>query len=310
MDLYLEGRESLFRGNSTPAGFVPAALEEAIANFTAALKSEPEWAEPHAGLATAQHWLATGGIDPQVRFPAAREAALRAIRLDDRLGDAHGALAYISFTYDWKLDLAESEYRRAIDLGAAAFYLMGYSKLLQALGRWNQARDMMDLALSRNPLSAVVKLELARLSLASRKYDEAILRAAAIPDSIGANQRHVVVGEALLFQGQVDKAIVEFERASADVHLASALARAGRTVEARMRLRAFETRARTGGDQVLIAGAYVSLREPARAIDALERAYEAKAVWLPLINVNPAFDDVRRDPRFEDLLRRVGIPPR
>lgn len=75
MELYLKGRESLFRGNSTPAGFVPASLEEAIANFTAALKIEPAWAEPHAGLASAQHWLATGGIDPRIRFPAAREAA-------------------------------------------------------------------------------------------------------------------------------------------------------------------------------------------------------------------------------------------
>jgi len=309
MDLYLKGRQLFYLGTSTPDGFAPEPLKEALASFTEALKRQPDWAEPHAGIATAQHWLATGGVEPDQRFPASRRAALEAIRLDDTVADGHGALAYVSFAYDWDLVRSEREFVRAMDLGPSNNYFMGHAKLLQALGRFDEARVSLDRAASRDPLSAVVRLEYAQTSLLSRDYDEAIRRAAALPASQTV-ARHLITGQALLWKGRPAEAIAELEQAGDGATLASALARAGRAAEARERLREFEGRARTGADFVALASTYVSLGEHQRAIDALERAFAAKAVWLPLINVNPSFDDLRGDPRFQDLLRRIGIPPR
>ena len=314
MDLYLKGRESLFRGNSTAAGFVPEALLGALETFNEALKLEPDWAEPHSGVAAANHWLASGGFDPHVRFPQARDAAVRAISLDEREADAHGALAYVSFAYFWDLDRSEREYTRAIQLGAGPNHFIGYSKLLQALGRFNEAEVAMDQAISRNPLSAVFRFERAKLSLMSKKPDEAIARAADIPQS-AANTRHLVISQALLLKGQPEQAIAELKQASVPFvgQTAIALARAGRRSEARTRLAEFEKKVNeekvtSGADQLTLAEIYLSLGDRGRALEALDRAHTQKALWMPLINVNPAFDDVQSDSRFKSLLRRLGFP--
>ena len=307
MELYLKGKESLFRGNSTPAGFVPEALLGALETFNEALKLEPDWAELHSGIAAAQHWLASGGLDPHVRFPASRAAAERAIQLDDRQADAHGALAYVSFAYFWNLDLSEREYKRAIELGAGPTHSVGYSRLLQSLRRFDEAGQAMEQAVTRNPLSAVFRWERAQFSLMARKYDEAIARAADIPAS-GANTRRLVTGQALLLQGHTQKAIAELEQGPSIAFLAVALARTGRVAEARTRLAEFEKRAQSGADQVTLAAIYVSLGDRRRALDALDRAFAEKALWLPVINANPWLDDLRGEPRFQSLLQRLGFP--
>ena len=309
MELYLKATQLLFEGNSTAAGFDPKALLTALDTFKQALTLEPDWANLHSGVAAANHWLATGGFDPHVRFPEARDAAVRAISLDEREGNAHGALAYVSFAYFWDLERSEREYKLALELGAGPNHFIGYSKLLLALGRFKEAEDAMDQALSRNPLSAVFRFERAKLSLMSKRPDEAIARAADIPDS-AANTRHLLISQALLLKGQPAQALAELQQASAPLvgPTAVALARAGRPSEARKRLAEFQARAKSGDDQLIIAEVYLSLGERQRALDALDRAFAEKAIWLPLINVNPAFDDVRGDPRFKSLLGRLGFP--
>ena len=313
MDLYLKGRQLLYLGTSTSAGTSMATVEQAITTFTEALKIQ-RWAEACASLAKARGWIATGGTNPSVEFPASRELAVEAIRLDDRVADGHGALGYVSFAYDWDLATSEREFRRAIDLDPSSAYFMSYALLLEALGRFDEAKAMLDRAEQRDPLSAIINMEKVRVSLLARDYDETIRRAGLLPKSLGKDLPHLFIGQALLYQGRTTDAIAELEQAGpgfdARAALASALARAGRTAEAHTRLRELEGGVKTGSQSVDLAGVYVSLGEHARARDALERAYAGKASWLPLINVYQAFDELHGNPRFEDLLRRVGIPPR
>jgi hypothetical protein len=106
--------------------------------------------------------------------------------------------------------------------------------------------------------------------------------------------------------------LAELEQAgpgfSARAALTSALAREGRTGEARTRLHVLERAARIPSDATDLAAVYVSLGDHSQAVDALEQAYSGKRIWLPVINVEPSFDELRTDARFHDLLRRVGIP--
>jgi hypothetical protein len=160
----------------------------------------------------------------------------------------------------------------------------------------------------------VFRFERAKLSLMSRKPDEAIARAPDIPQS-AANTRHLVISQALLLKGQPETAIAELKQASVPFvgQTAIALAGAGRRSEARTRLAEFEKKVneekvKSGADQLTLAEIYLSLGDRGRALDALDRAYAQKALWLPLINVNPAFDDVRSDLRFKSLLQRLGFP--
>jgi TolB-like protein len=313
MDLYLKGRQLLYQGTSTSSGFSRPSLEQALTSFTDALKIQ-QWAEPYAGLAAVRHWMATAGINPTVLFPASREAAQEAIRLDDRLADGHGSLAYVSFAYDWDLVTAERAFRRAIDLKPIGNYFQAYALLLEALGHFDEAKVMLRKAEERDPLSLIPKLEATRRSLLARDYEDTIQRARQLPAGLGKDPPHSFVGLALVGQGRPDAAIAEFEQMrpafGARAAIASAMARAGRTVEARQRLHDLERSTTTADDAYDLAGVYVSLGDHARAFDALERAYAGKRTWLPQINVDQAFDDLRGDARFQDLLRRVGFPPK
>jgi TolB-like protein len=311
MELYLKGRESFSVATHTaPGDSQRAPTEDAISKFTEALKIQ-EWAEAYAGLADARAWLGTG-FNENVQFPLAREAALKAIKLDDGVADAHGELGYVAFAYDWDMVTAEREYRRALELSPNSNHLMSFALVLEALGRFDEARGMLDKAEERDPLSPVVKQEQVRGRLLAKDYVEAIRRARQLPDSFGAG-RHLFVGQALLAEGRFGEAIQEFEQAdqgfATRAAMASTLARAGRTGEAHTRLRELESTARSTLDASDLAGVYMSLGDRARALDALERAYAGRQIWLPLINVQPAFSDLHGDARFEDLLHRVGIPP-
>jgi TolB-like protein len=311
MDLYLRGRQLLYQATSTSSGFSRPTIERALTSFADALKIE-QWAGPYAGVAAVRHFMATGGINPTVLFPASREAALEAIRLDDRLADGHNSLGYVSFAYYWDLATAERELRRAIDLNPSGNYYLGYALLLEALGRLDEGRTKIGKAEELDPLAAIVKAEQLRARLFAKDNEGALQYAQRLPDSFPKTMAHAFMGRALLGQRRFSEAITEFGQAGPGLEsraaVASALARAGRTGEARARLRELEGAEKTADDAYDLAGVYVSLGERARGLDALERAYDRKRTWLPLINVDPSFDDLRGDARFTDLLRRVGIP--
>ena len=312
MELYLRGRESLYLGTSTANGKSLPALEQAVASFTDALKIEPNWAEAYAGIASARHWMVGyASDDAPALFAASREAARKAIALDDRVADAHGALAYVSAAFDWDLVLADREYRRAIALNNS--YLHGYGMLLSALGRHDESKAMFDQAEAREPLDVSLLLNAALGRLRARDFGGVLLPLQRLAELDPAGTaRHLVLGRVLLAQGRPVDAMAELDEAGTgfDVRaaLACALARAGRTGDARARLAQLESTAKVPANDVDLAAVYLSLGDHVRALDALERAEKRKATWLPFINTDPAFDDLHGEPRFAALLRRIGIP--
>ena len=312
MELYLRGRESLYLGTSTANGRSMPALEQAVTSFTDALKIEPNWAEAYAGIAAARHWMVgNDSDDAPALFAASREAARKAIALDDRVAEAHGALAYVSAAFDWDLGLADREYRRAIALNNSYFH--GYAMLLSALGRHDESKTMFDKAEARDPLAVTLLVNAALGRLRARDFAGALLLIQRLAELDPAGiTRHFVLGRVLLAQGRPVDAMAELEQAGTgfDVTaaLACALARAGRTADARARLAQLETTAKVPANDVDLATVYVSLGDRVRALAALENAEKRKATWLPFINTDPAFDDLHGQPRFAALLRRIGIP--
>jgi TolB-like protein/tRNA A-37 threonylcarbamoyl transferase component Bud32/Tfp pilus assembly protein PilF len=305
MDLYLKARQHFYVA-SAEGRDGRTLLSLAIDEYHSAISIEPDWAEAHAGLAVAQHWMG--------RYDDARASALRAIELDESVGDAHGALAYVSAAHDWDLVKAEREYRRAIDLGAGASAIGGYALLLSALGRHEEARRMWERVDAIDPMA---RTSFIGLGLREQSRYQAGDYAAAEQMSrqvVGMNPvaGHRELGKALLAEGRAADALKEIDQAgaTADARVLRivALARLGRLDEARRALREAELDPEVQVDPLRLAYAYTSLGERDRAFDALERAYDARRLWLSMINVDPLLSALRRDPRFPALLSRLGIP--
>ena len=191
-------------------------------------------------------------------------------------------------------------------------HLMSFGMVLGALGRFDEAKGMLDKAEARDPLSpcqtgagarTAPREGLRRGHSARAATTGQFWNDATAPSWAGTSRaRPVRRGDSGIRAGRQGTS-----------RLAPALRRRwhapAESSEARTRLRELEATAKTAFDATSLAGVYVSLNERTRALDALERAYAGKQFWLPLINVEPAFSELHGDERFEDLLRRVGIPP-
>jgi serine/threonine protein kinase/tetratricopeptide (TPR) repeat protein len=286
--------------------------------FEQAIQLDPNYAPAYAGLAD-YYWL-TDELPPKVRMPEAKQYALKALAIDPNSAEAHAALGEVRFIGDWDWQGAESEFKRALehDPGSAEAHRR-YADFLSETGRPEDALPEILRAVKLDPLSVVGQTMLGWTYYFARRYDDAIGQCQKVvtvePDSANA---HNCLGLSYLAKRDYPRAIEECQRAvrlsgndpARAVDLARAYGLSGDTTGAQKILN--EWRARTQHGYVpsyFFAQVYVALGEKDNGLAWLEKAYAEHDSRLVQLAVDPAFDPVRSDPRFQDLKRRLRFPP-
>ena len=309
-DAYLKGR--FFAERMTPE-----ATRQAAAYFQQATVLDPNWATAYAMLAQMTVVQQMNGFArPDEVGPRARSLALRALELDDSLADGHHQLAFIHLSHDWDWAGAQREFRRAMDLDPSnADIRRRYaSEFLSSIGRHAEAIAELRRAAELAPLSFPVHTMLGRTYYHARRNDEAIAeltRATALESS---PLPRIWLGLALAAEGRFGEGIDELRKTGDMIDACVGargyvLAQAGHRAEAEKVLDQLLARSESryvAGN--FIAQVYVGLGRYDETFAWLEKAYAAHSFQLIFLRVDPTWDGVRDDPRFVDLVRRVGIP--
>jgi TolB-like protein/DNA-binding winged helix-turn-helix (wHTH) protein/Tfp pilus assembly protein PilF len=314
-DAYLRGR--YFWNKRTGEG-----LKRAVDYFDRAITADPGYAKAYSGLADSYALMGDweyGLMSPRDAFPRAKAAATKALALDEKLSEAHTSLAFILDLYDWSWASAEKEYKRALALNpgyATAHHW--YAWHLMVMGRYGEGIAELKKAESLDPLSLIISADLADALCIARRYDESIEQShKTIAMDPYFAVAHYQLGQALEQGKKHDEAIAEFRRAielsggntTFESNLANAYAVSGRKREAMKAVKDLESRqGQDSSNAANIASIYVGLGDNSSAMIWLDKAYQAR--FNPSILLRPAFDPLRSDRRFQDLLRRIGFPSR
>ena len=310
-DLYLKGR--YFWNKRTGDGF-----RQAADYFQQAIDKDPNYGRAYAGLADTFALMSTWYAGPQNELmPKARSAALRAIALDEGLAEAHASLALIRENYDYDWRGAEREFRRAIQLDPQyATAHQWYAEFLSWQGRFEDAYTESERARRLDPLSLIIASDYASILYNSRQYDKAAKQWGSVleldPNFELARESMIPV---YLQQGRYDDATEEVNRLAKRVQGPWTLAwevavysRAGRVEKARRALRKLEL---TPGSWPIrtptLLLAYSGMSEKERVIDLLQRAYSDHSNAVVEIKVDPMYDSIRNDSRFQELMRRLNF---
>jgi TolB-like protein/DNA-binding winged helix-turn-helix (wHTH) protein/Flp pilus assembly protein TadD len=310
-DLYLKGQ--YFWNKRTVQGF-----ERAVDYFQQATAKDPTYARAYAGLADSYALIGGYSARTQADFiPKARAAALRALEIDESLPEAHAALALIVQNYDWDWETAGKEYRRAIELNpnyATAHHW--YAEHLAWQGRFDEALRESERARQLDPLSLIIAVDQAVILYYSRQYDRAIEQFRTVLDMEPTFPRAGMVMHAYLEKGLFAEAAAFTESQRRRIgdgpwnwaELAYVYGRSGQPVQARHALMQLqELNRHQPVDPSPFVWAYIGLGDKDQAFSWLEKAYSQHSNILTSLKVDPAYDRLRSDPRFQDLMRRVGL---
>ncbi|MGB7069677.1 MAG: tetratricopeptide repeat protein [Pyrinomonadaceae bacterium] len=309
--------EYFLKGNFYIDRIGPESLKTANKFYLQAIIEEPEFAPAHARLSRSYILLAsTSAMDPHEALPKARDAAQQAIRLDENLPDAHIGLAAI-YMNEWKWASAENEFKRAIELNPnLSDARERYSYFLNMIGRPDEAVIEAKRARDLDPLSVSTNDNLGYQLFFARRYDEA---ESALKKTIeldpSASAPYVCLGYTAAARGRHDEAIEWYRNAagrgdttpSTKIYLGASYARSGDRDMAKqilLELRSGNDYFSSGELAVLLA----ALDEKDAAFFSLEKAFSEHDLQLQFLKVDPALDPLRSDPRFADLVKRVGFP--
>ena len=310
---YLRGRYSW--NQRTQPGFL-----QARAYFEQAIEKDPASPLGYAGLADAYIGLSYYGVlPPKEALPRAKAAAKMAIERDDTLAEPHASLATILCEFDWNVPAAESEFKRAIELNPSyATAHQWYGECMQYVGRNAEAKAELAFAKQLDPLSRIIARNVGALLLQERHYDEYIEFCRTLmkmdPD-FWAN--YFTLGWAYELKGDLPQAIPQYETANrlsesslTLAHLAHAYALGGRRTEAEKLLhRLLSDAKKQSVSPLYIAYVYVGLGDNTSAMEWLEKAYDDRDERIIQLKTDLRWDNLRSDPRFQDLERRVGLIP-
>jgi len=312
--LYLKGRYHAYK-------LTPPETQRGISYFQQAIKIDPSYALAYVGLADAYRSLPIAGEMPSTELlPKAKEAAQKAIGIDDTLAEAHAVLGFIIFWYDWNWNAAENQFKRALELNPnSADTHLAYAHLLSSTGRHAEALTEIKHSREIDPLNVRTNaLEGQYLTHAGRT-DEAL---AVLQKTFELEPNfwlaHLFASSAYIEKGMFAEAAAEARKARAlsgvSTHplafLSYALAKLGKQAEARAVL---EELLKLSKERYVspynIALVYNGLGERDETLAWLERAYEQRDARMTFLKVEPKWNNLRDDPRFQDLLRRVGLTP-
>jgi TolB-like protein/DNA-binding winged helix-turn-helix (wHTH) protein/Flp pilus assembly protein TadD len=310
---YLKGR--YFWNKRTADG-----LKKAIEYFSRAIEMDPTYAEAYSGLADSYALSGDweyGILSPRDAFPEAKAAATKALQLDGNLGEAHTSLAFALDLYGWDWDAAEEEYKLATKLNpgyATAHHW--YAWHLMVTGHNSEGISELRKAENLDPLSLIISADTADALCIAHRYDESVQQSRkTLEMDPGFAVAHYELGQAFTQKHMYDEAIAEFQKAidlsghsgAFDSNLAYVYAVSGRKEEAIQIVKHLEARHdENPSADANVALIYVGLGDQNQAMSWLNKAYEAR--FNPSILLRPAFDPLRSDARFQDLLRRIGLP--
>jgi eukaryotic-like serine/threonine-protein kinase len=312
-DLYLKGRYSLDQGTEDD-------LKLAFVYFRQGIEKDPQYAPLYAGLADAYARLPFyTDTRPSEAFPEAKTAAARALQLDPTLAEAHASMAYVLNYYDWDRSGAEQEFKRALELNpndAAAHH--AYGRFLASMGRADEARAELSRAQELDPLSLGIQSNVGMIAYFARQYDDALQQ---LQNVLELNPKFPVpywgIGMCYEQLKKYPEAVAQFQKgielsgrgANGIGSLAHAYGVAGQEAEAQKILVELRERAKTKYvSSYQFAVIYLGLGQNERAIAALEEAYHERSTLLGYLKMDPRFDPIRSDPRFQDLMSRIHLP--
>jgi TolB-like protein/Flp pilus assembly protein TadD len=311
-EAYLKGR--YFWNKRTEEG-----VRKGIDYFEQATRIDPNYAAAYAGLA--ESYVVLNGhrfLPPTQAFPKVHAAALKALEVDESLAEAHTSLGSYQWEYEWDKSGAEKEFRRAIELNPSyATAHQWYAEELAALGRGDEALAEIKRAQELDPLSLPVSVVAGWILYVEQNYDQAIAqfeRTLEMDSNFAV--AHLYLGRAYVQKGNLEQGIVEGQTATrlSGGHpfymawLGYAYARAGNRNEA---LRILHKLKVISGKKYVashdVAAIYVGLGEKSKAIAWLNKAYDEHSYTVLQLGVEPEFDSLRSDPRFQNLVHRIGL---
>ena len=298
----------------------PQGLQKSIEYFNQAVAVDPAYALAYAGLADSYALLPFyADTESAEAFPKAKAAATKALEIDDLLAEAHTTLAHVRMWYEWDWSGAERGFKRAIELNSnypTAHHW--YSLHLSFLERPQEALIEIRCAYELDPFSLSINLDMGVVYFNARQYDEAIKQFYKTlemnPDFFHA---HLFLADAYERKGMYEEAATAFEKvitlSGGSVEMAAGLRNgykaSGERGYFQEKLKLLERRWRREKEGAYqIAEVHASLGEQDRALEWLEKVYERRDMSLVNLRVTPKFDGLRSDPRFQDLLRRIGLP--
>jgi TolB-like protein/Flp pilus assembly protein TadD len=295
-------------------------LQKSIAYFEQAIRMDSGYALAHVGLAQAYLVMLDYGFQsPQALAPKAIRAVRRALELNGDLGEAHTVLALLTLVREWDFVGAEQQFRTALDLSPGdSTAHQWYGVLLMYQRRFDESLQQMWKAQSLDPLAPIIRAALGIVYLVAGRYDEAIAQAEGVRElEPNSPQAHAVLGLAHQQKGDYARAIADLRRyvdlsgkdADALMRLGCACAQAGDSSAARDVLRTL--RARSTHQYVApgsLAALELALGDTERTLAELEAGLEQRATSLLMLGVDPAFAQLRPNPRFQALLRKIGLP--
>jgi len=309
--LYLKGRYLWAKRTSE-------SIRKAIEYFNLAIEKDPGFALAYTGLADA-YVVPANRMPPREAIPKAKAAAMRALEIDDTLAEAHTSLGRILQVYDWNWNEAQKELKRAIELNPRyAVAHQWYGGYLERTGHLDEGISERKLAIELDPLSVISNFELGQAYFWKRDYDQTIQQ---FKKTLELDPEFPPVLQylpaAYAQKGMYDEAIRQIEQTPEVADIMSTgvpghvYAIAGRKQEARVMLDKLKSRRESGLEYVTpvgIALIHVALGEKDEALAWLEKGYGERAFQMQFLNLDPRFDSLRTDPRFADLIRRIGLP--
>lgn len=310
--LYLKGRFHVFK-------LTPPEIQTGISYLRQAIEIDPDYALAYVGLSEAYRSLALGAeMTPTEFLPKGKAAAQKAIEIDDALAEAHTALGACIFWYDWNWNEAENQYKRALDLNPnSADTHLFYAHLLSNTGRHGEALPEIKRARELDPLSPFVGALEGQFLLHAGRTDEALDRLHKTFElAPGFWLPHLFASSAYIEKGMYREAVAEAQRAKelspnqtiSVAYGSCALAKAGKRDEAKA---ALDSLLNLSKERFVppthIALIYNGLGETDKALAWLEKGYEQRDAKMAFLKVEPKWNNLRNDPRFLDLMKRVGF---
>jgi DNA-binding winged helix-turn-helix (wHTH) protein/TolB-like protein/Tfp pilus assembly protein PilF len=311
--LYLKGRNAWNKRTGDE-------LLQAIEYFNKAIEIDPNYGDAYAGLADCYNMLVVyGRLEPKEGFPKAKEAAMKALEIDEKSAEAHSSLAFIMFRWDWDRAATEREFQTAIRLKPAyASAHQWYSSYLVAVERFDEAIAEAKRTEELEPLSFVASSHLGWIYYLSGRNDEAIVQCRKIlemdPSSFPARR---YLGLAYEAKGMYAEAIAEFQTgvklSGSPLMLAllgHAYAVSGKKAEAQQVLVDLQQlQDQRYVSPYTVAAIYAGLDDKDQALKWLDKAVEQRDIWLMNLKVDPVFAKLRSERKFTDILARIRLRP-
>jgi non-specific serine/threonine protein kinase len=316
-----EAHQFLLKADYHMNKWTPKGLQLGMAYARQAIEADPAYAAAYAWMSAIYSGLGVFGfLPPAEAFPKAKAAAMKALEIDDLLPEAQAVLAIVRLYYEWDWSGAEQACQRAIELNPNYAWAHAiWSDWLVTMGHQKEAMAEAQLAVELDPLSAPLNFKLGQKLYFRRDYDRAIdllQKALELDPNFVSTQMmlaHVYAGK-----GMYEDSLTTCEKVAAlygDSPFSRALpslilAMAGKTDEARKILNELKMQPRLDSlSLIVVPQTYSVMGEKTEAFEFLEAAYQERDFLLIFLGVIPAFDNIRTDPRYADLLRRMGLPP-